>query len=166
LLEGGGTLLCSGGPRWRGPGHPGLASDGKREWIAVHAYDANNNGVPTLRLSELRWRKGWPEAPDLHETVRGRSSLEGTWEHTVDTGAASMVVFEPNGAIDNTVPGPGNRRPAGGRWMAAGSEYKLVWPSASAPGGAYTDTVRVQRDGLRYDGTNEQGKRISGKRIR
>ncbi|MFY7951046.1 MAG: arabinan endo-1,5-alpha-L-arabinosidase, partial [Armatimonadaceae bacterium] len=110
LLDGGGTLVCAGGPRWRGPGHPGLATDGKGQWIAVHAYDAKNNGVPTLRIAELRWQRGWPEAPDLIDTVPASPRLEGTWEHRVDTGAASMMAFEPDGTIDNSVPGPGNRR--------------------------------------------------------
>lgn len=165
LLDGGGTPVCSGGPRWRGPGHPGLASDGKRHWIAVHAYDANNNGAPTLRLAELHWKHGWPEVPDLTETVVASPRLEGTWEHRVDTGAASMVVFEPGGTIDNSIPGPGNRRATTGHWEKSETDYKLVWPNESAPGGAFTDTVRIHRDGLRYEGSNQQGKRIEGRRV-
>ena len=31
------------------------------EFVNVyHAYDALNNGVPTLRISELVWHEGWP----------------------------------------------------------------------------------------------------------
>jgi len=165
LLEGGGTVVCQSGPRWRGPGHPGLASDGKHQWIAVHAYDALENGVPTLRIAELRWKRGWPEAPGLTDSVTASTRLEGTWEHRVDSGAASMVVYEAGGMIDNTVPSPGNRRANQGRWEPLATGFKLTWHNNVAAGGAFTDTIRIHRDGLRYEGTNQQGKRIEGRRV-
>jgi arabinan endo-1,5-alpha-L-arabinosidase len=47
--------------RWRGPGHCGLLHDGNRDLIVYHAYDAQNDAAPTLRLSELVWdAEGWP----------------------------------------------------------------------------------------------------------
>lgn len=49
--------------RWRGPGHVSILQDGNRHFIAYHAYDARNKGVPTLRVSELGWSAdGWPVA--------------------------------------------------------------------------------------------------------
>lgn len=52
-----------GGTRWRGPGHCGLMHDGARDLIVYHAYDAEHDAAPTLRLAELRWSAdGWPIA--------------------------------------------------------------------------------------------------------
>jgi len=52
-----------GGTRWRGPGHCGLMHDGARDLIVYHAYDAEHDATPTLRLAPLRWdADGWPTA--------------------------------------------------------------------------------------------------------
>ncbi|WP_454886747.1 arabinan endo-1,5-alpha-L-arabinosidase [Sphingomonas oryzagri] len=52
-----------GGTRWRGPGHCGLFHDKDRDIIVYHAYDAEHDAAPTLRLAELRWdADGWPVA--------------------------------------------------------------------------------------------------------
>lgn len=52
-----------GASRWRGPGHCGLMHDGTRDLIVYHAYDAEHDAAPTLRLAELRWdADGWPVA--------------------------------------------------------------------------------------------------------
>lgn len=51
------------GPSWRGQGHCGLIRDGDRDLIVYHAYDAQNDAMPTLRLAELQWSPdGWPVA--------------------------------------------------------------------------------------------------------
>ncbi|MEO6599107.1 MAG: arabinan endo-1,5-alpha-L-arabinosidase [Polyangiaceae bacterium] len=61
LSEGGGTLILQGGERWRGPGHNAILQDGARYWNVYHSYDADNGGVPTLRISELTWGEdNWP----------------------------------------------------------------------------------------------------------
>ncbi len=65
MMDGYGTALIVERPwastRWRGPGHCGLMHDGGRDLIVYHAYDAQNNAAPTLRLSELHWSAdGWP----------------------------------------------------------------------------------------------------------
>ena len=67
LMQGyGHTVLIErpwGGTRWRGPGHCGLMHDGARDLIVYHAYDAEHDATPTLRLAELRWdADGWPVA--------------------------------------------------------------------------------------------------------
>ncbi|MEZ4239493.1 MAG: arabinan endo-1,5-alpha-L-arabinosidase [Myxococcota bacterium] len=61
LLSGGGTLLVEGDTRWRGPGHSAMI-EGPSGWYNVyHAYDADNAGVPTLRIAEVTWADdGWP----------------------------------------------------------------------------------------------------------
>jgi arabinan endo-1,5-alpha-L-arabinosidase len=61
LGDGGGTLVLQGAGRWRGPGHNAILHDGDRYWNVYHSYDADNDGVPTLRISELTWSDdNWP----------------------------------------------------------------------------------------------------------
>jgi arabinan endo-1,5-alpha-L-arabinosidase len=61
LLDGGGTLVRAGSGRWRGPGHNAVYREGDTDWLVYHAYDADERGVPKLRIEELRWDDtGWP----------------------------------------------------------------------------------------------------------
>ncbi len=62
MLEGGGTLLLSGSTRWRGPGHNTVYRENNTDWLVYHAYDAEDNGIPRLRIEELTWDDGWPQA--------------------------------------------------------------------------------------------------------
>jgi arabinan endo-1,5-alpha-L-arabinosidase len=63
MTRGGGTLVLAGDARFRGPGSNSVFSDGGRAWIAYHAYDALNGGVPTLQIRPLQWdQDGWPVA--------------------------------------------------------------------------------------------------------
>jgi arabinan endo-1,5-alpha-L-arabinosidase len=65
MLDRGGSILIAGGPRWKGPGGQ-TVYEGARGWIvAYHSYDAQNNGAPTLRISDLYWdADGWPTFAD------------------------------------------------------------------------------------------------------
>jgi arabinan endo-1,5-alpha-L-arabinosidase len=62
MLTGGGTVIDSSGSRWIGPGGESVYHDNGGGWIIVfHAYDAENNGNPTLQISDLYWDPdGWP----------------------------------------------------------------------------------------------------------
>lgn len=61
LAAGGGTLVLEGFGRWRGPGHNAIVHDGERYYNVYHSYDAENGGVPTLRIAELAWSDdNWP----------------------------------------------------------------------------------------------------------
>jgi len=66
MLEGGGTVVLSASDRWKGPGHCAVLQDAGpdsgADYIVYHAYDAQNNGRPTLRINRLDWRDGWPVA--------------------------------------------------------------------------------------------------------
>ncbi len=67
MLDGGGTVMLSAAldptGRWKGPGHCAVLQDGDADYIVYHAYDADRNGLPTLRIQPLRWTAdGWPEA--------------------------------------------------------------------------------------------------------
>lgn len=61
LLNGGGTIMDSGNDRWRGPGGQDVFRNGSMGYVmARHAYDAYNNGTPTLLISDLYFWNGWP----------------------------------------------------------------------------------------------------------
>lgn len=64
LLEGGGTLILSEYGRWHGPGHNGIYAENGVDWIVYHAYDAQQIGIPKLRIESLAWDdEGWPRLP-------------------------------------------------------------------------------------------------------
>lgn len=61
LLDGYGTLVLDGNRKFRGPGHNAVLSDGERDWLVYHAYDADRDGLATLRISPIEWTEGgWP----------------------------------------------------------------------------------------------------------
>ena len=61
MLDGGGTLVLSGGKRWRGPGHCAILQDKTGEKLVYHAYDANARGISTLRITSINWEDDWPK---------------------------------------------------------------------------------------------------------
>ncbi len=61
MLKGGGTLLEEGGDRWKGPGGQYVYQLGNEWLLAKHAYDAENSGIPALRIDDLYWDTSkWP----------------------------------------------------------------------------------------------------------
>ena len=61
MLDGGGSLVVEGNQRWRGPGHNAVLISGTSAYNIHHSYDADNDGIATLRISELAWdADGWP----------------------------------------------------------------------------------------------------------
>lgn len=57
MLQGHAELIEESGPRWKGPGHQDVVGD----LLVRHAYDAQDGGVPHLRVSTLHWSAdGWP----------------------------------------------------------------------------------------------------------
>ena len=63
LMNGGGTVIIDGTDRWRGTGHQAVFEEDGETFLIYHAYDAQANGVPTLRISPLEWEDGWPSIP-------------------------------------------------------------------------------------------------------
>jgi len=64
MLTGGGSLVYGGDERWHGPGHNMIYVENGIDWMVYHSYDANANGIPTLRIEALQWDKdGWPVSP-------------------------------------------------------------------------------------------------------
>lgn len=61
MLNGAGTVLDAGNAQWRGPGGQDVYQNGTGWVIARHAYNANNNGTPTLLINDLFWDSSlWP----------------------------------------------------------------------------------------------------------
>lgn len=61
MLSGGCTVLDAGNTQWKGPGGQDVYQNGSAWVIARHAYDANNNGTPTLLINDLYWNSSkWP----------------------------------------------------------------------------------------------------------
>lgn len=49
--------------RFVGPGHSAVLKSGENYFIVYHAYDTQENGIPTLRIQGLQWTEdGWPVA--------------------------------------------------------------------------------------------------------
>lgn len=73
MMDGGGSVVISADletdPRFKGPGHQAVLRDGDRDLIIYHAYDAKNDGKPTLRIQQLEWdENGWPQAKPLQQS--------------------------------------------------------------------------------------------------
>lgn len=61
LFNGGGSLILEGDENWHGLGHNSVYTFGNRDLMFFHAYDANDNGKPKLRVVELDWdSEKWP----------------------------------------------------------------------------------------------------------
>ncbi|WP_405328383.1 arabinan endo-1,5-alpha-L-arabinosidase [Leeuwenhoekiella sp. LLG6367-2.1] len=61
LNNGGGTLIIEGNDNWYGAGHNSTYTFDGKNYIIFHAYDANDNGAPKLKIAELQWdAEGWP----------------------------------------------------------------------------------------------------------
>ncbi len=61
MMRGGGTPVTAPTDRWRGPGHNAILQEDGTEYIVYHSYDAESQGVPTLRIAPLSWdADGWP----------------------------------------------------------------------------------------------------------
>ena len=66
MMDEGGTVLLSGGKRWRGPGHCTILQTKDGDKLVYHAYDAEARGVATLRIAPIAWDAAdWPTiSPD------------------------------------------------------------------------------------------------------
>jgi arabinan endo-1,5-alpha-L-arabinosidase len=60
MKSGGYTLLDGGNARWVGPGGQSIFKNGSSYVLIRHAYDASNNGAPTMLINDLYFTGGWP----------------------------------------------------------------------------------------------------------
>jgi arabinan endo-1,5-alpha-L-arabinosidase len=61
MLQGGGTPLLVANRRWLGPGGESVLKRAEGDIIVFHAYDAVT-GRPSMQISTLIWKRGWPHA--------------------------------------------------------------------------------------------------------
>lgn len=64
LTDDGGNVLLKAGARdrFKGPGGASVFEENGAYFIVYHAYDAQNNGKPALRIQALKWTAGgWPK---------------------------------------------------------------------------------------------------------
>lgn len=62
MLEGGGTNILTANGRWLGPGGESvLLQHHQPDLIVFHAYD-HTTGKPSLQISTIAWKNGWPVA--------------------------------------------------------------------------------------------------------
>ncbi|MCS6777475.1 MAG: arabinan endo-1,5-alpha-L-arabinosidase [Chloroherpetonaceae bacterium] len=156
MTDGGGTVVVEGDARWRGPGHNAVLQSGAQTYLVYHAYDAQADGVRTLRIAPLQWsRDGWPAVPAPPRTIPS-TPVVGFWEHTAGEDATGMIRLLPDGTIQDR---------GGARWTLEGDRLVLRWPDPNAPGGAWVDRVRLDPDWLTYRGSNQNGVAIRGRRI-
>jgi arabinan endo-1,5-alpha-L-arabinosidase len=77
MMEGGGSELLVANRQWVGPGGESVLQLPGRDVIVFHAYAAHT-GRPSLQISTLGWRDGWPSASlegDANEN--GQQSMQG-----------------------------------------------------------------------------------------
>lgn len=61
MMDDGGTQVTYPTERWRGPGHNAILQEEDADYIVYHAYDAERQGMETLRIAPLTWDdEGWP----------------------------------------------------------------------------------------------------------
>nr|WP_241557279.1 arabinan endo-1,5-alpha-L-arabinosidase [Croceibacterium ferulae] len=83
MLEGGGTILLRAAlpeqERFRGPGHAGAMRDlDGTDYLVWHAYDKQQNGIPTLRLGRIIWGEdGWPTVASLDADITTPAESRG-----------------------------------------------------------------------------------------
>ncbi|MES1200067.1 MAG: arabinan endo-1,5-alpha-L-arabinosidase [Pseudomonadota bacterium] len=63
MMRGGASVVIQANDRFKGPGHCAVLHESDRDFLVYHAYDAQNGGRPTLRISQIYWTPdGWPRA--------------------------------------------------------------------------------------------------------
>jgi len=60
MTEGGGTVILEGNDRWAGPGGQSAFAEADNQIMVFHAYD-RKTGKPSLQISAIGWKRGWPE---------------------------------------------------------------------------------------------------------
>ena len=161
MTDGGGKLLLMSDARWRGPGHNSVLKTKDRDWLVYHVVDATSpDEGRILQLRPLDWRAGWPVVGDPVGEERVVASRRptpiGRWSHVVNNRDRYDIFFEPTGAITGTK--------GKAEWELQGNELLMKWHDPNAPGGMWVDQVQIKPNFASYDGKNQTGTSIRGRK--
>ena len=67
MMQGGGSQVLGANDRWVGPGGASAVTgrDGADDLLVYHAYD-HSTGRPSLQVSTIAWKDGWPSVALAH----------------------------------------------------------------------------------------------------
>lgn len=161
LTDGGGKLVLMSDSRWRGPGHNSLLKTKDQDWLVYHVVDgqAPDQGR-ILQLRPIAWRDGWPVVGDpigAPAAATDSPTLVGRWNHVVNRRDQYDIFFEPTGEITGT------RGKA--EWEVKGRQLLLKWHDPNAPGGMWVDHVHLGATLDTYEGRNQNGISIRGRKL-
>ena len=106
MLSGGGFKLDTGDERWKGPGHNGIFIEHDTVFCINHAYDANNNGSPTMMIRPLYWdSNNWPSFTKPTPAIRSNDSRP-----TVKSISVTKIFFNTPEALRRITALAGNHR--------------------------------------------------------
>ena len=146
MTSGGGSLVIASDERWKGQGHCAVLLDGEESWLVHHAYDAEANGIPTLRIEKLVWDEdNWPVVENTTAVSEEKpSSTPGAFAlyqnypnpfnpatnirfRIAESGMVTLKVYDVLGReVSTLVEG----------YKSAG-EYKIEFNALSLPSGVY-----------------------------
>jgi arabinan endo-1,5-alpha-L-arabinosidase len=161
LTDGGGKLVLMSDLRWRGPGHNSLLKTKANDWLVYHVVDANApDRGRILQLRPIEWRGGWPVVGTPVGEARSKQpqsqSVTGRWDHVVNGRDRYDIFFEPTGEIT------GAKGKA--EWEVKGRQLLMKWHDPNAPGGMWVDHVHLGEKFDSYDGRNQNGISIRGRK--
>lgn len=121
--------------------------------------------LPDRLLYCIEWGDETPQADGTKRSEKNgekgtlaNSLVVGDWLHQPpNTGPPGRITLHQNGTINGGTAkwtfNPGTRT------------LELRWPGGNSTGVTWVDTVQVSQDGRSYEGTNQQGMPVTGKRL-
>ena len=98
MLSGGGVKLDTGDERWKGPGGASMFIEHDTVFCINHAYDASNNGSPTMMIRPLYWDpNNWPSFTKPVQTMNSC----GAWAFVKNLGHTSIFLNDPEALKKN-----------------------------------------------------------------
>ena len=163
MTEGDSTSLLKTSSPMFGPGGGNffVGKDGEW-WMAYHYYDSRRFwnrdmwGAPTMQSRRVMWVDGWPlpGLPAGADLKPGDGKLAGEWTFQVDFGRVETLELKADGAC--------HLGRIEGKWEEKDGRLLLHWPSTDAPGGAWTDTLTLDKTRQYVVGRNQAGVVVRG----
>ena len=162
MTEGGGQLVLMSDDRWRGPGHNSVLQTDDGDFLVYHVISMlSPDEGRVLQLRPIKWKDGWPTVQfPVGVTLPSAITLHalyGRWQHTVNERDHYDIIMEPTGEITGTK--------GFAEWEFKGQQVLFKWHDPNAPGGMWVDHVHLSSDWLEYEGRNQNGTLIKGRRV-